>query len=381
MKILHVCLSNFYIDQFSYQENELVAQNVADGHEVTVIASTETFGSNRKLSYLQPGDYLGSDGAHVIRLPYRRVFPHIVMRKLRMHPGVYQLLNIIKPHVILFHGTCGWELNNVARYKKYHPEIKLYVDSHEDFNNSARSFISKWILHFIYYRKILRSNLELIDKILCVNMSAISFINEFYGISKSKIEFFPLGGRVLIDRDYAETRFIVRQKYAIASEEILFVQSGKMDRTKKLLESLRAFTAVNDPRFRFIIAGHLQEDIGAEVETLISQDARIRFVGWKTPNELRGLLCAADVYVQPGTQSATMQMSLCCRCAVILDDVPSHTPFIDGNGWLVGKELSLEQAFNMVAESATNLQQMAVQSASVASRLLDYRSLAARLYR
>ena len=42
MKIAHICLSCFYIDGFSYQENELVRQNVSDGHDVLVITSTET---------------------------------------------------------------------------------------------------------------------------------------------------------------------------------------------------------------------------------------------------------------------------------------------------------------------------------------------------
>jgi hypothetical protein len=381
MRVVHICLSNFFIDGFSYQENDLVAQNVIDGHDVTVIASTETFGADRRLTYRQHGEYIGADGVHVIRLPYRRILPHLVMRKLRMHPGVFGLLNMLKPHVILFHGTCGWELITVAHYKRLNPEIKLYVDSHEDFHNSARTWASKWLLHYLYYRTILRRNLDPIDKILCVNMSAMSFINEFYGVPKQKLEFYPLGGRVLDDADYYAVRRATREQYGLSSEELLFVQSGKMDHTKKLLESLRAFSAISDPRFRFILAGHLQEDIAVEAEALIARDPRIRFVGWKAPDELRNLLCAADVYVQPGTQSATMQMSLCSRCAVILDDVLSHKPFMDGNGWLIGGELTLEQTFATVAKSTDRLPVMYEQSAAVASRLLDYKSLAARLYR
>ena len=117
------------------------------------------------------------------------------------------------------------------------------------------------------------------------------------------------------------------------------------------------------------------------MQALVRKDDRIRFLGWKTPDELRDLLCAADVYVQPGTQSATMQMSLCCRCAVILDDVPSHRPFMNDNGWFVGRDLSLDDAFRLAADSAGSLPLMSRNSAAVASRLLDYKSLAARLYR
>lgn len=43
MKILHFCLSCFYIDNYDYQENQLVRVNVEDGHDVLVVASTETY--------------------------------------------------------------------------------------------------------------------------------------------------------------------------------------------------------------------------------------------------------------------------------------------------------------------------------------------------
>jgi len=110
VKIVHLCVSCFYIDGFAYQENDLVAQNVADGHDVVVIASTETFGADRRIGYLEPGEYLGTDGAKVIRLPYRKLFPHAVMRKFRMHPGVCEILEREAPDVILLHCLCGWVL-------------------------------------------------------------------------------------------------------------------------------------------------------------------------------------------------------------------------------------------------------------------------------
>ncbi|WP_332742526.1 glycosyl transferase family 1 [Hydrogenophaga sp.] len=381
MNILHACLSNYYVDQFSYQENEIVQQNVIDGHNVKVVASTETFGENRELVYVSPSSYIGGDGAEVVRLAYSRLLPHSIMRKLRIHPGFMKQLQAFQPEVILFHGTCGWELNTVVKYKKQNPSIKLYVDSHEDFNNSARTWISKWMLHFLYYRTILRCNLKWIDRILCINVSAMDFLRDFYGVPSSQLEFFPLGGKILEDAEYLDRRNSTRKIYGVEAEEILFVQSGKMDSSKKLLESLRAFSSINNPRFRFIAVGHIHDDIASEAAALISRDPRIVFDGWKSSEELRDLLCAADVYVQPGTQSATMQMSLCCRCAVMLDDVPSHHPFLEGNGWLIGASCSMEQAFEEAGNQPGGLHNMGGKSHAIASRLLDYRSLAARLYR
>jgi 1,2-diacylglycerol 3-alpha-glucosyltransferase len=381
MRILHLCLSNFYVDGFSYQENELVRQNILDGHVVEVIASTETVSKDGSLAYTQAKRYLGSDGAVVERIPYSRWLPHFVMRKLRIHPGVYSKIETFEPDVILFHCACGWEINTAARYVKLHPGTKLFVDSHEDFVNSARGFISKWVLHYLYYRPIMRFNCRYIEKVLPVSVSCLEFDRDFYGIPAEKIELFPLGGHVLDDNEFHPLRNATRKELGIATQDILIVQSGKIDKSKKLVEALKAFSKVPDQRFHFLIAGMINADVDAEIRDLIAADSRIRLLGWQSAEQLRALLCAADVYCQPGTQSATMQMSLACRCVVMLDDVPSHRIYLDGNGWLLGEQHSLESCFRAISQNKESLPSMSTKSHEVALRLIDYRKLAARLYR
>ena len=196
MKISHLCLSCFYIDNFSYQENILPRQNKQDGHEVQIIASTETYASDSRLGYLSPGRYNNEDGIPVVRLGYRKFLPHSIMKKLRMHHGVLELLEEFGPDVILFHGLCGWELLSVANFKKRHPQVRVYADSHEDANNSARNVLSRTVLHKIYYRTILNLALPYIRKILCVSLDTVDFVKNTYGIPESAMEFFPLGGNI-----------------------------------------------------------------------------------------------------------------------------------------------------------------------------------------
>lgn len=379
MKIAHLCLSCFYVDGFSYQENELVRQHVDDGHDVVVIASTESFGPDGKLAYVTPGEYIGLDKARVIRLPYRRWVPKNLAPKLRLHPDVYRILEAERPDVILFHGLCGWELLAAQRYKTSHPQTRFFADSHEDFNNSARSFSSKYLLHWGYYRTILHLALPSIESVLCVSDETIAFVRDFYRVPADKIEFFPLGGVVLADSEYAETRRAIRSIYGIADDHVLIVQSGKMDAQKKLLASLQAFVKNPSPLLRFLIVGHLQDDIAATATELIDSDPRIVFVGWKSASELQSILCAADVYLQPGTQSATMQMSLCSRCAVVLDDVPSHKRYVDKNGWLLNKNTTLESVLQAISKSPNQVHQMAERSHAFATRHLDYGMLARRI--
>ena len=382
MKILHCCLSNFYIDNYNYQENMLVREHVRAGHEVMVLASTENYDAKGQLSYSTPGRYSGSDGAEVLRLPYRNLGPHALMKKIRAYPGVYQQLCAIRPDVIMFHGTCAWELLTVLRYKNNNPSVKIYVDSHEDFNNSARSFISKNILHRFFYRPIFKKSIPFVEKVLCISTETMDFIGGFYGCPQDKIEYFPLGGKIFDDETHEKNRINAREKYGIQADALVFLQSGKFDKKKKLTESLDAFQKL--PRvenIQYLIAGVLQDDIKAEVEPLLAKDDRIRFLGWKNAQELMQLLCAADVYVQPGSQSATLQNSICCRCAVMVDDVPSHHPFVKDNGWMLHGTEALVQAFDAAihAFQEGRLKQMRSQSLSIARQLLDYEKMAQRL--
>ncbi|MGN7739572.1 glycosyltransferase family 4 protein [Pseudomonas sp. 22526] len=378
MKIVHLCLSCFYIDNYRYQENELVREHVTAGHEVLVVASTETYVDNLSLGYTSPGQYIGSDGAEVIRLPYSGMLPFFLKKKLRMHPGVDAILTRFAPDVMVFHGLCGWELLSAVRYKRANPHVRLYVDSHEDANNSATGFLSS-LLHRFYYRPIIRRSLPWMDKVLCISLETMEFCKAIYGLPPSALEFFPLGGGIADEETYQSYRTKLRGEHGFDDRHTVFLQSGKFDTKKKLTESLKAFSRVKSEHFSFLIVGQVHESIQDEVKRLSSADPRVRYLGWKSADELYQLLCAADVYVQPGSQSATMQMSLCARCPVVLADVPSHQPFVQGNGWKVKSFEEQLSAFEQIERNPALLQGMSTRSWEIASELLDYRRMAKRL--
>ena len=56
--IVHVCLANFFIDGYGYQENILPKFHKRLGYEVSVLASTETYLDNKELTYVEPSSYL-----------------------------------------------------------------------------------------------------------------------------------------------------------------------------------------------------------------------------------------------------------------------------------------------------------------------------------
>jgi 1,2-diacylglycerol 3-alpha-glucosyltransferase len=379
MKVAHLCLSDYYLDDRAYQENELVEEHARQGHEVRVIASTQVLDNAKRREYLPVGRYRNGQGVEVIRLPYHPWVPRFLAKSLRPHPDVYRLLEEFAPDAILFHGMCGWELVTVSRYKKAYPEVKFYVDTHTDFINSARSFISKWGLHFLYYRTLVHWCLPRIEKILYISRLTGKFAHEFYGIPEDKLEFYPLGGHPVPDDEYRRLRSDARDALDLADDHVLFVQSGKQATSKKLLDTLRAFTGNPDPRFRLVIVGALLEEIRAPAEALINADDRIRFLGWKKPADLRALLCGADVYLQPGSQSSTMQTSLCCRCVPVLEDIKGHGIYAADNGWLVNCEEDMVSVLAEISSGAADLQRMSGESEKLAKKMLDYAVLARRI--
>jgi hypothetical protein len=376
MKIVHLCLSSFFVDNYLYQENELVHQHIVAGHDVFVIASTESYDKLGNLTYLEPNSYIDLEGARIIRLPYRRFLPKILMKKIRMHPGVFGLLCDFEPDIIIFHGSGGWELLTVARYIKKNTNCLFHIDSHADYQNSGKNWFSLHILHGFFYRTILRYSMKFSQPLLCISTDVSKFAHQIYGIPLSKLSYFPLGGRPLIDLDYLNLRESGRKMLNITSKEILLIQTGKLSKSKLLLESLLSFIEIKNPRLRFLIVGVLMDDIKTEALRIINGDPRIIFAGWKNPDQLTELLCASDVYIQPGSQSATMQQSLCCRCAIVVADIEAHNFYNVNNGWFIDPK-ELKKVFSNIDEANLNL--MSSRSYEFAKKYLDYKVLANKL--
>lgn len=381
MKILHCCLSNFYIDNYNYQENVLPRQNKIDGHEVMILASTETFINNNKYGYLEPSKYINEDGITVVRIPYSQLIFNKIKRKIRSYKSSLSYINEFQPDIIFFHGVAAFEILKIANYKANNPNIKLYVDSHQDFNNSARNFISKNILHRLFYKRTLKRALPNIDKVFYISEECYDFLKDFYEVPENKLEFFPLGGTIFNDHEYTKRRDRKRRELGLGDSDILYVHSGKMNKLKRTSEILKAFIKVKSENAKLVLIGSIPEVMEDELTPLIDEDKRIKYLGWKKSEELLDYLCAADMYLQPGSQSATMQNAICCKCPVMLYPHKSHKPFLKHNGFYVQTEEDIKEVFNKINDNPNILEDFKKNSEIIANDLLDYKKLASRLYK
>lgn len=367
-----------FTDDAAYQENILPAMNVLDGHDVTFLAERTKWLDGRRveLKDTEPSDYFLENGVHVIRLEYRKIISPFVTDKIRAPKKLYALLGTIKPDVIFLHSIQTWAVIPVCKYIQLNKNVRLYADSHADQYNSGRKFLSRYFLHGIFYRYLAGKAAKFAEKIYYISIECGDFLLERYNIDPDKLEFLPLGGIPVAAEIKNGYRNEIRKAHSIRDNDILIIHTGKMDKMKKTVELLRAFEECKTDGLKLFLVGSLHPEIENEVREILVRDDRINFLGWKSASELEKYLCAADIYLQPGGQSATAQHALCCGLPAILADVPSHRIFVDGNGWLINDITELNRIFKTILDNPDILQEMSVRSQMLSDKYLDYRKQA-----
>jgi len=202
-----------------------------------------------------------------------------------------------------------------------------------------------------------------------------------YGLKDEDMEFYPLGGNVVPKEQRLHYSKEIRARHGFSSDDILILHSGKLDAAKKTAELIKAFLAVGRTNLKLVVIGSIPDSQRSLLEPLFDKSRNVFFLGWKSGSELVAYICAADLYFQPGTQSATMQNAICCGTPVALYPYASHRPYIRDNGYFVSNSDDYVRVFETLGSDKKNLASMSDNSYSLAYELLDYKVLAKRLYR
>lgn len=378
MKILHVCLVGAgFNDGWGYQENMLAKYNSINGHQVSVLTSQYIRKSSGDLTKINQTNYYDENNTNIIRLPLKKGSKPD--NKFRTFVGVKKVLETIKPEIIFIHNFQFFDLFKVIKYVKNNPNVTLYIDSHTDMNNSANNWVSRNILHKLIYRNFAKRTLKYVKKIFFISYEVEEFLRNIYKIPTSFLEFYPLGGTIISEEEKKRICFKVRKEINVSSEEILFCHSGKMDDKKKTYELIRNFVEIEDDRLRLILIGTFSKIVKEKVMPYINNDKRIIYLGWKDSEELVKYIAASDLYLQPGSQSATMQNALCSGTPVLISDVKAHQVYLKGNAFAIGKLDEIKDVFIKVCEEPAILNEMSKKAFVLARRILDYKKLADRI--
>lgn len=380
MKIAHIGLASYYTEGMTYQDNQLAEQNARDGHEVLYVSNAFKYADGQVVETGYEDKVLGR-GLRLVRLPYERFLTPFAAGKLRRVKGLRRLLEDFAPDVILSHDLSCWSVLDVIRYKKDHPEVRLYADTHTAAYNSGTNWLSLHVLHRGLYRRLTQKALPYLEKYFYIGEGERQFSIQNYGVPESLMEFYPLGGTLLPEEEYRAARAKRRAELGVGEGTPLLVHSGKLDALKRTDALLRAFAAVPELNARLAVIGSVPEDRKELLTSLMEADKRVVYLGWKSGEELGEYLCACDLYCQPGSVSATLQNAVCRGCPVLSFPHEDYTKDLDyGNFIWTAAEEDMAAAFRRLAENPALLEALREGSCRCARELLDYQKLAARLY-
>lgn len=312
MKILHCCLASFYIDDYSYQENVLPKLHKQLGHEVMILASTETYMSNRKLGYISPSTYFSKDGIEVKRIPYVSWLPMKLAVKIRKYVGVLSIINDFKPDLIFLHDTQTYSTREIARYLKQNKNVKLVVDCHADYINSARGWVSKHLLHKIYYKWCAKQIIPFIDKFYGTLPIRINFPVEMYGIPKERTSLLPFG----IDptnfdiSKREEVRKEIRTQWNIQESDFVIIAGGKIDKKKNIHLLVESIINLKNENVKLFLFGEPVSDFKKEFSELTAKCKGLCNIGWIDSKETYKYFVASDLVVFPGTHSVLWEETI-----------------------------------------------------------------------
>ncbi len=310
MKIVHLMLACFFPDGYSYQENMLPKFHKRAGYDVEVIASLQTFDENGKVTYLpEPSSYINEHDVKVTRLGYKKPFK--VFRKLKKYEGTYRAICKAKPDILFIHGCQFLDAGIVAKYCRENPNVRVFVDNHADFTNSARSFFSKEIMHGILWRHTAAVLNKVAERFYGVLPARVDFLRNVYKLPENKTELLVMGSDDDLIKSAADANSIraIREKYNISENDFLIVTGGKIDLFK--VETLALMKAVRDihlPNIKLLVFGSVVPELKEQVAELALSD-NIIFIGWVNSADTYPLIAAANLCVYPGRHSVLWEQT------------------------------------------------------------------------
>lgn len=336
MKIVHICFTAPYTDNFGYQENILAKMHSKLGNEVYIITSTKIFSQKGEVSNTQAGRYFDDNSIRITRLNSMKL-PNIFLEKFHGYRGFTKELESINPDIIFSHNFQYINIIELVRYIKKHKKVRLIVDSHADYVNSAHNFISREILHKIIYKKWAKLIEPYTEKFYATLPIRTQFLNEIYSIPLNKIELLVMGvdDQKLNECIVKNNRNELRKSLDISPEDFVVITGGKIDLRKNI--HLLVDAIIKMPiSTKLIIFGSFSSDV-QEVMKYKLEKENIRNIGWLDSDDIYQYYIAADLAVFPGEHSVLWEQAVACGLPCIFKkwegiqhvDVGGNCVFLD----------------------------------------------------
>ena len=309
MKIVHVCITGIWGEQYAYQENLLPHYHRLMGNDVTIIAPVYSKYGDAKPEVSDAGVSYLEDGTKLIRLK-----PLIPVWKLDSHlhltKGLKKAILDEKPDLLFIHDLCTFSYRCLPKVKKALPEMHVVYDNHIDTVNSLHSFVTKFLHKFLYRRFLVPKLVRISDVMYGVTPSRCDFLRDIYGISDEKIKLLVMGAddeKMHLDqRD--EKRAEIRAKYGVSDDDFLIVTGGKIDMQKNIHVLAKAVNEIGDEHVKLLVFGSISADLAATFESLKSDNVLV--IGWIASDKVYDYFYAADFVMFPGQHSVMWEQAV-----------------------------------------------------------------------
>ena len=377
MKILHLMLGCFYIDNYSYQENYLPKYHKMLGNEVEIVASLVSFDENGKSTVMPKADkYTNEYGIPVTRLDYKK---GKLAKKLRYYIGLRDELVRIAPDVIFIHGVQFMDIKIVSQYCKEHRNVKVYADNHSDFSNSAKNWVSKYILHRAFWRSCAQKINPYVVKFYGVLPARVNFLADVYGIPKDKIELLVMGA----DDEMVEKAIMPcvqndkRREYGIGDSDIVIVTGGKIDKNKpEVLLLMDAVKKLERDNIKLLVFGSVIPDYQEEFNSKLSD--QVVYLGWKKPDEIYYEFAVADIVAFPGLHSVLWEQAVGMKKPCIFRKIKGFSHVDLGGNCCYFEEDTVDSYSETLKKAIDNIEQMNKFASKKESEIFSYKKIAER---
>jgi len=329
-KIVHICISCFYVDNMGYQENILPKKHKQQGYEVKIITTQRAFNETGKPVKRAIGEYLNENGIPVIVLPYKKILGKL-SKLLHFVSGLYHELQVFKPDIIFCHGLSFLSIYDVKRYCK-HNNVKLYCDCHSDYFNTPTDKGKYRLLNGIFWPNVAKSVINECKIAWGVTPARCEYLKSVYHYPDSKVKLLVMGG----DDDFIhlnkrdDIRAKICKDYNLSSSTFLITTGGKLNKEKRVLELIKACSTIKKD-MALLVFGSLAADIKEEFEKLVNHK-NIVYVGWANQEKIYNIFVASDLVVFPGTHSVLWEQAVACGvpCVFMDRDMMKHVD-VGGN--------------------------------------------------
>lgn len=317
MKILHisVCVEH-YNDGWDYQDNLLPLYHQKKGHEVSLITNTLIYDvlKNKVVNSI-PARYI-YENINISRLGFLN--DSRIIRKLRLLKDFKKNLYYHDPDLIFLHGVQFFNLLSVRKFVRKN-NIKLIVDGHEDYTNSARNLFSK-IFHKTVWRFFAKSIEQELSIYWGVLPNRVEFIKKIYKIQPNKVKLLEMG----ID-DESLNKIVFENKLnqfkkinQIPNDKIIISTGGKIDKYKyEIIHFLDVLSKVDKHNIHLLVFGSVTSEYSQLFSKLI-QNNNITYLGWLNREEIYKTFLISDITIFLGRHSILWETAVAVGKPIVL---------------------------------------------------------------